>query len=84
MKYTRQYYQHFTEKQWQVADPAPLNNTWKDRVLQAAVNALVVIPSTRAKPAISSTNRSTTTTITFSSSWPDSPEAHKVSDQEQL
>ena len=55
VKYARQYFYYFTEKQRQVAYPAPLNNIWKDRVLQAAVNVLV-IPSTRARPAISSTN----------------------------
>jgi hypothetical protein len=53
VKYARQYFYYFTEKQRQVEYPTPLNNTWKDRVLQAAVNVLV-IPSTRARPAINS------------------------------
>jgi hypothetical protein len=38
-----------------IAYPAPMNNTGKDKVLQAAVYVLV-IPSTRARPAISSTS----------------------------
>ena len=36
VKYARQYFYYFTEKQRQVEYPAPLNNTWKDRVLQSA------------------------------------------------
>ena len=54
VKYARQYFYYFTEKNRQIEYPFPLNNTWKDRVLQAAANVLV-IPSTRARPAISST-----------------------------
>ena len=53
VKYARQYFYYFTEKQRQIEYPTPLNNSWKDRVLQAAENALV-IPSTRARPAINS------------------------------
>jgi hypothetical protein len=50
-KYTRQSFYYFTEKQRQMLYPAPINNTWKDLVLQAAVT-----PSTWVRPAISSTN----------------------------
>ncbi len=49
------YFYYFTEKQRQVAYPASLKNTWKDRVPHVAVNVFV-IPSTRARPAISWTS----------------------------
>ena len=31
VKYAWQYFYYFTEKHWQIEDPTPLSNTWKDR-----------------------------------------------------
>ena len=45
----RQYY-FFTQEKRQVSYPRPLNRAWKEKVLEAAANVLV-IPSTRARPA---------------------------------
>ena len=56
--YRRQYFYYFTDPGRQVAYPSPLNGAWKERVLIAGVNALA-IPSTRARPAASTTAGST-------------------------
>ncbi len=54
MTYAWQYFYSFTEKQRQVEYPTPLNNTWKDRVVQSAVNVLVIPSTCWARPAIHS------------------------------
>jgi hypothetical protein len=53
IKYAKQYFYLLTEEKKQVPYPSPLNRTWKEQVLQAAANVLVV-PRTRARPGESS------------------------------
>jgi hypothetical protein len=47
--FQKQFYYFITERKKQVPYPAPLDAAWKDRVLAAAANVLV-IPTTRSRP----------------------------------
>ena len=50
VNFQRQFYYLYAQKMRQVAYPMPLNNAWKEKVVEAAANVLI-IPSTRARPA---------------------------------
>jgi hypothetical protein len=58
--YRIQYFYYLTDSGRQVAYPSPLNGAWKERVLVARVSPLT-IPSTRARPAATTTTISTST-----------------------
>jgi hypothetical protein len=47
--FQKKFYYFFTERTKQVPYPAPLDVAWKERVLAAAANVLV-IPATRSRP----------------------------------
>ena len=49
--FQHQFFYYFTDQGKQVEYPRPLNGAWKDRVLEAASNVLV-IPSIRARPTL--------------------------------
>ena len=49
--FQHQFFYYFTDPSRQVEYPRPLNGAWKERVLEAAANVLM-IPSTRARPAL--------------------------------
>jgi hypothetical protein len=49
IKFQKSFYYCFTDKSRQIKYPCPLNNAWKEKVIEAAANVLVV-PSTRARP----------------------------------
>jgi hypothetical protein len=50
VNFQRQFYCLYAQTMRQVAYPMPLNNAWKEKVVEAAANVLM-IPSTRARPA---------------------------------
>ena len=58
VRYRHQQFYYFTEETKQILYPSPLNLAWKERVLEVASNALT-IPSTRARPHMSSMDDST-------------------------
>jgi hypothetical protein len=49
--FQNKFFYYFTQESNQVRYPVPLNGAWKDKVMAAASNVLV-IPSTRARPAL--------------------------------
>ncbi|KAI2488670.1 hypothetical protein MHU86_6071 [Fragilaria crotonensis] len=49
--YKNTFYYYFTEKSRQIRYPCPLNSAWNEKVMEAAANVLV-IPSTRSRPAL--------------------------------
>jgi hypothetical protein len=51
VKLHQQFYYYFTERGKQVPYPSPLDAAWKERVLAAAANVLIV-PTTRSRPAM--------------------------------
>jgi hypothetical protein len=51
VRFQQQFYYYFTEKGKQVPYPSPLDAAWKERVLAAAANVLIV-PTTRSRPAV--------------------------------
>ncbi|KAI2493982.1 hypothetical protein MHU86_20556 [Fragilaria crotonensis] len=63
INYNHQHFYYLTNETRQVSYPYPLNKAWKERVLETASNALI-IPSTRARPAITLATRVDTTEST--------------------
>ena len=60
LSYGCQFFYHFADKKKQVAYPVPLDNEWKEKVIEAAKNVLC-IPATRARPRASSTTSTDST-----------------------
>jgi hypothetical protein len=54
----------------QVAYPMPLNNAWKEKVVEAAANVLL-IPSTRARPAAAAVPSCSTDNVSITSYEPE-------------
>ncbi|KAI2489380.1 hypothetical protein MHU86_25204 [Fragilaria crotonensis] len=50
--FQKKFFYFFTEESKQIRYPFPLNNAWKERVMDAAANVLA-IPSTRSRPSTS-------------------------------
>jgi hypothetical protein len=51
--FQKKFYYFFTEESRQIRYPFPLNNAWKDRVMDVAAN---VIPRTRSRPTTTDNN----------------------------
>ena len=48
--FQNKFFYYFTQESKQASYPVPLNSAWKDKIMEAAANVLV-IPNTRARPA---------------------------------
>ncbi len=66
VNFQRQFYYYYAQKMRQVPYPMPLNNAWKEKVIEAAVNVLL-IPSTRARPAEAAVSSCSTDNVSITS-----------------
>ena len=74
VRYRHQQFYYFTDETKQAIYPSPLNQAWKERVLEVAANVLTV-PSTRARPHITGVEDSNTAALPESENTDPAPVA---------
>ncbi len=66
-----QFFYYYAQKMREVAYPMPLSTTWKEKVVEASANVLLVIPSPRARPAAAAVPHCSTDNVNMTSYEPE-------------